>query len=136
MLGLQHQMLRRIDFGTSLLRRRAPRQKYYTSRPYFAHSVDDLLRKTLPTLALVAIRLVCADRKASVEHQDTLLSPGGQQATVIRWWSEGWVVVLQSGVHVFERGRRWSRGPDGEAETMCLVVIMVGVLAYDNSLHG
>ena len=76
----------------------------------------------------MAIRFVRPHRQARIQQQDPAISPRCQEPTILGWGSEGGIVFLKSGVHVLERGRGGSGWADGEAETMGLVDIVVGVL--------
>lgn len=69
-----------------------------------------------------------ANSETCVEHEDTLLSPGREEATIARWRCERRIVVGQGDIHILEGRRSGGRRPDGEAEAVCLIVIVVGVL--------
>ncbi len=77
---------------------------------------------------------MCADGEARIEHENATFGPGREQSSVFGRRDEGRVVLLEGRVHVLEGG--WSgRGrAHREAEAVGLVVVVVGVLAYDDAL--
>ena len=135
MRGLQHQMPAPVDFSAAFLRRLAPGEEHDSAGPFGVDDVDDLLRQALPAFVAVAVGVVSADGEAGVEEEDAAVGPGGEQAAVLGWWAEVWVVLLERGVHVLERWWSWGRRPDREAQSMRLVVVVVGVLAQNDGLH-
>lgn len=132
---LQHQMLAPINLRATLLRRRAPSQEHDAVRALSGDGVDDFLREALPPLFAVAVGLVCADGETSIQQQNTAVSPRSEQATVPRRGLEVRVVLFQGDVHVLQTRRSRGWGPDGEAQTMGLVDVVVGVLAQDDGFH-
>lgn len=121
---------------TSLLRWISPCEEYNASLAPRNHSVDDFLREALPPFARVAVGLMRADRQAGVEEEDATVCPGGEQAAFVRWGFEGWIVLFQRDVDVFETWRGWGGRADGEAEAVGLVNVVVRVLAYDDGFDG
>ena len=77
-----------------------------------------------------------ADSQTGVEEQHAAVRPGCEQAGFVGRGSEGRVVVLQTGEDVLQGGRRDRGRADGEAQAMCLVDIVVGVLAEDYSFDS
>lgn len=133
---LKHQMFRPINPRASLLRRTPPRQKHDTIPPLAPNNINHLLRKLLPPLARMAVRLVRPHRQARVEKQHAAVGPRRQEAAVVGRGFEVGVVLFQRNVHVLERGRGGGRGADGEAQAVRLVDVMVWVLAENDGLDG
>lgn len=77
-----------------------------------------------------------ADRQTGIQKQHAAIRPRGEESTVAGWRLESRIVVAEGGVDVFERGGCRGGGPDGEAETVGLVVVVVGVLAEDHGFDG
>lgn len=136
MYALQKTMPLLIHARHPLLRRHPPRQKHHALRPHPRHSVNDLLRKPLPSMVRVAVRLVRTDRETGIQHEDAAIGPGGEEAAVSGGRGEVGVVFFDGRVDVFEGGRGGGGGPDGEAEAVGLVEVVVGVLAEDNGFDG
>ena len=84
----------------------------------------------------VAIRLVCAYCKTGVQEQHAAIGPRCQETAILGWRREGRVILLQGNVDVLERRGRGGRRADGEAETMRLVQVVIGVLADDDGFDG
>ena len=83
----------------------------------------------------MAIRFVCADGQAGVEEEDAAVGPGGQEPAVARGRGERRIVLFDCCIYILERRGGWGRRPDGEAEAVGLVEVVVGVLAEDHGLH-
>jgi hypothetical protein len=66
--------------------------------------------------------------QACVEHQNALLSPWSEEARVAGRWFEGWIVIGYRDIDVFEGRGSWGRRSHREAETVCLIVVMIWVL--------
>lgn len=60
------------------------------------------MSKSLPSLVRVAIGLMRADSKTSIEHQDTTICPWYKQAAVVGRWLETRVALLDALVDVDE----------------------------------
>lgn len=133
---LQHQVLAGIDALHSALRRLAPGQEHNTSCTLRSHGIDDLLCELLPTFVCVGVRGVRLDRQACVEQQDAAVGPWREKPTVFGRRSEGRVVPFEALVDVLQGGRSGCRRADGEAETVCLVVVVIGILADDDGFNG
>jgi hypothetical protein len=137
MHALEHQMSRRLlNRQRPLLRRRAPAQKHDAALAHAHDGVDDALGEALPAFVRVAVGLVRLHRQTRVEQQDAAVGPGRQQAAVVRGRLEIWVVLFQTDVDVAQRGGQFGARPDGEAEPVGLVVVVVGVLAQDDDFDG
>lgn len=128
---LQHQMPTPINPRNALLRGAAPSQEHNTSRPLRIHNLNNLLRELLPTLIRMTVCLVRSHGQARIQQQHTVIRPRRQQTAVLRGRAELGIVFLEGFVDVLEGW--WSgRGrSDGEAETVGLVYVVVGVLAED-----
>lgn len=130
--ALQNQVLAAVDALDSLLSRLAPSQEDNTSRALRSDGIDDFLRELLPAFSSVRVGLVCAHSQAGVEKEHATLSPGSEQATVLRRRREGGVILFKALVDVLKRGRGGCRWPNGEAEAVGLVQVVVGILADDD----
>lgn len=73
---LQYTMPVPIDAGDTFPSRIAPSQENHAVSPDLRNSINDFLGKSFPPFIRVAIGLVCADRQACVEHENTAVSPG------------------------------------------------------------
>lgn len=79
----------------------------------------------------MAVRFVGSHRQARVEKENSVVCPWREEAAVLGRFFEGGIISFESDVHVLEgwgSGRWW---PDGETESMGLVVVVVGVLTED-----
>ena len=68
MHALQHAMPHPIQLGHPLCRRFSPRQKHHPVGPFLRHKINHLLRKLLPSLIRVAVRLVRSHRQTRVQE--------------------------------------------------------------------
>ena len=137
MHALQHAMLRlRLDPLHPILRRHPPRQEHHPLRPHLGHRVNHLLRKLLPPMIRMAVRLVRPHRQARVEHQHAPIRPRSQQPAVLGRRREGRVVLLDGRIDVLQGRRRGRRRADGEAQPVGLVDVVVGVLAENDGFDG
>jgi len=84
----------------------------------------------------MTVGLVCLDRKAGVQQQHSVIRPWCEQTSILRRRLECWIVLFQGGIYVLEG--RWcrSRWTDGKAQPVRLVVVVVRVLAKDDSFDG
>jgi hypothetical protein len=135
MNALEHIVLGAID-TTTLLCRRAPGQKDNTASALLADQINDLLCKLLPAFTGMRVGLMGAHGKTSIQQQHAAISPGCEQASLVRRRFEGWIFLLQRFVHILEGWRSRSRRSDGEAKAMSLVIIMIWILAKDDGLDG
>lgn len=65
---LQHAMPHSIQLGHPLCRRLSPRQKHHAVRPLSRYNINHLLRKFLPSMIRVAVRLVRSHRQTRVQE--------------------------------------------------------------------
>lgn len=79
---------------------------------------------------------MCAHGQAGVEQQHAAVRPRREEAGVVWRSTEIWVVVLDAGEDVLEGGRRSRGWANGEAETVRLADVVVGVLAEDHRFDG
>ena len=133
---LQNAMFPLVYLGNPLPRRLSPSQKYHAPRPHFHHRINDFLRELLPPVIRMAICLVRAHRETGVEKEDSAVCPWGEEAAVLGRRGESRVVVFEGYVNVFQGGWRGDGGANGEAETVGLVEVVVGVLADDDDFDG
>ena len=84
----------------------------------------------------MAVGLVGLDGQAGVEEQDAAIGPGREEAAVLGRGLEVGIIFLESGVHVLQAWRGGCWRTDGEAETVGLVDVVVGVLAEDDGFDG
>jgi len=136
MRTLQHQVLTGVDALDSALRWLAPGQEHHASCTLRSHGVDDLLCELLPSFVRVGVRGVRLHRQACVEQQDAAVGPWREKPTVLRRRSEGWIVPFEALVDVLQGWRSGCGRADGEAEAVCLVVVVVGILADDDGFDG
>lgn len=135
--ALQNTMAHPIHLADPLRRGRAPCQEYDAPRTLFGHNVDHLLRQLLPPFVAMAVGLVCPHSQTCVQQQHASVRPGGQETTAIGRWGECCgKLLLEEFVNVLQRGRRRSGRPDGEAETVSLVHVVVWVLTQDDDFDG
>lgn len=132
----QYAMLLLIDLRHPLARRFAPRQEHDTPRPGLDHGVDYLLCEALPAFSGVAVGLVRAHGETGVEEENAAVCPGGEEAASVGRGVKGRVVRFQGGVDVLQGWRSRGGRADGEAETVGLVEVVVGVLADDDGFDG
>jgi hypothetical protein len=133
---LQHEVLVNWHTNHPLLRRRAPSQDNYAVCPNLRHSVNHFLRKKLPPLALMRVGFALSHRQARVQQQNATISPGRQQAALVRRSLVIRVLFLEGFVDVLEGRRSGVRWTDGEAEAVGLVGAVVGILACDDNFDG
>lgn len=84
----------------------------------------------------MTIGLVCPYRETGIQEQDAAIRPRCEKPAVVGWGRECGVVFLQRNIDVLERRRCGRRRADGEAETVGLVEIVIGVLAEDDGFDG
>ena len=89
--------------------------------------------KRFPTFALMRARLMGTDGESGVEKEDSLLGPTSEVTTFGRDCGAEVTVYLLDDVH--QRGRNPDTITDGEAQTVCLTWLVVGVLSYDDGFH-
>ena len=133
---LQNQMLRAVDTGAFLLCRATPGQKDHTTRSLLGDKINDLLSETFPTLAGMTKGFMSPNSQTCVQKQDTTICPRSKESTFVWRRLKSGVVFLESDIDVLQRRGRWRWRTDGEAETMRLVVVVVWVLAENDSLDG
>lgn len=80
------------------------------------------------------IGLMSPDSEAGIQHEHTAVRPGCKESSLVGRWLERRIVLLESNVHVLERGGCGSGRSHGEGQSMGLVVVVIGVLADDNNL--
>ena len=113
MHALQNTMPNAIHFGNSFCGRSTPRQKDYTSSLLLDDSVNDFLRKFLPSFARMAVRLVCPHRQTRIQKQDSSVRPRCEETTTVRWRSERVRVLdFEELVDILEGGWRGRWGPN------------------------
>lgn len=108
----EHQMLRGVDFLTSLLSGFAPGEENHASCSPLRDFVNHFLRKRLPALFRVAVGFVGSDGQTGVEHEDSTVCPRREQTAVFRGRDERWIVLFECNVHVLQTRRCRSRWPD------------------------
>lgn len=84
----------------------------------------------------MAIRLVRAHCQTCIQKQHSTIGPWCKEAAVFGWRGERGVVCAEGDVDVLERGWCGDWGADGEAEAMCLIKVVVGILAEDDRFDG
>ena len=84
----------------------------------------------------MGVRFMGAHSETRVEHEHPLFGPGCEKTAVLGWGRKEGVVILEGGVHILEARRGGSGWTDREAEAVCLVVVVVGVLTDDHSFDG
>jgi hypothetical protein len=112
----------------------APSEEHDAVRADLGHCIDDLLGQQLPALSRVRVRITSTDSQACVQEQHTAICPWGQEAALVWWGLVVGVVDLERLVDVLEGrwgGCRWA---NGEAEAMCLVGAVVGILTGNDHL--
>ena len=95
------------------------------------HRADDGIGKALPPLAFMGVGLVGLDGEHRIEQQHTSLAPCAQVTLFRRCYTE---VSLQLLENVAQRGRRFRRRFDGEAQPVGLSGAVIGVLAQQQHL--
>ena len=88
--------------------------------------------KLLPAVALMACSLMGAHRQRSVEQQHALPCPSRE---VARRWNRFAEVEFNLLENVLERRRKSHSVGNGEAQSLRLARLMVGVLTYYHHLH-
>ena len=136
MRTFQHQVLGCIDALHSALRRLAPSQEHNTSSTLRSHGVDDFLCELLPSFVCVGVCGVRLHRQACIEEQYATVRPWCEQSASLGRRSEGRVVSLEAFIDVLKGRRSRCWWADREAEAVCLVVVVVGILADDHGFDG
>jgi len=136
MHGLEHEMPLLVHLFHPLRGRTSPRQIHNTPCAPLSYDIDHLLRELLPPLVLVAVGLVRLDGQTSIEEQDSSVRPRREQTAVLGWGLEVWVVLSKRDIDVLEGWWRGCRRPNGEAETVGLVQVVVRILAEDDRFDG
>lgn len=83
----------------------------------------------------MTIRVVCSYGKTGIQEQHAAIRPRRKKSAVVGWGCECGVVLLQGYVNVLERRGCGRRRADGEAETVSLVEVVIGVLTDDDGFH-
>jgi hypothetical protein len=133
---LENIVLGAVDTCTTLLCRRAPGQEDNTVCALLTDKINDLLCELFPALTGMRVSLMGAHSETCVQQQDTTVSPRCEQASFVRRRLERWIFLLQCFVDILEGWRSRSRGSDGEAKTVSLIIVMIWILAEDDSLDG
>ena len=109
-----------------LVGKSTPKSKY-NAFLVFVQKVKNSVGEGEPTKRLVGVRLVSLDCHGGVEHQNSLFGPGDQVS--VRWTGPALLlqVRFQLGVHVSQGRGNLVAQSNRKAETMSLIVIVVGV---------
>jgi hypothetical protein len=131
---LQDEMLIHGNAFSPVLCWSTPGEEHDAVRADLGHCIDDLLGQQLPALSGVRVGVTSTDSQTCVQKQDATIRPWGQEAALVWWGLVVGVVDLECLVDVLEGRRGGCRWTNGEAEAMCLVGAVVGVLTGDDNL--
>src|SRR4051794_11582860 len=125
---LQDEVTRRVDEGSLLLRIAAPEHEHDRCRPR-VHLLDNAVGEALPTTLAVRGGAAHFDRQHAVEQQYPLVCPMLEKAMARLLYAE---VAFELLVNVDEARRGPDSGPHREAQSMCLALAVIGILAEDH----
>lgn len=106
MRRFKYEMFRIIEHGLLAAGEASPEHKYYGSI-FFVDFTDHGVGKIFPAFSLMGSGCMCADRKNSIQKENSLLSPF-YEITVIRNITAEFVVKLL--IYILKRRRRINSG--------------------------